>query len=59
VQPARLRRLLDTFRLVVTHWENLPFAHEELPQARALKQLVRECLVAAGRRAEHLLLEAS
>ena len=42
VQPARLRRLLDTFRLVVTHWENLPFAHEELPQARALKQLVRE-----------------
>jgi len=42
VQPARLRWLLDTFRLVVTHWENLPFAHEELPQARAVKQRVRE-----------------
>jgi glycosyltransferase involved in cell wall biosynthesis len=41
VQPARLRRLLDTFRLVVTHWENLPFAHEEFSQARAVKQTVR------------------
>ena len=31
----------------------------ERQQMPELKQLVRECLVAAGRRAEHLLLEAS